>query len=76
MSSPQEAPEDEVDTESVGGLGELVPEALMPIWTRIELVQEFRETHGSTYTKALEAIVAVLLIAGYAYWLYLFFVGG
>lgn len=76
MSSPEQAPEDQVDTENVSGLGEIIPEPLMPIWTRIELFQEFRETHGPTYTKVLEAIVAVLLVAGYVYWLYLFFVVG
>lgn len=76
MSSPQQDPTDEVDTESVGGLDELIPESLVPVWTRIERFQAFRETHGPTYTKALEAIVAALLIGGYVYWLYLFFVVG
>lgn len=76
MSSRQQDPADEVDTESVSGLGEIIPEPLMPIWTRIERIQTFRETHGPRYTKALEAIVAVLLVAGYGYWLYLYFIIG
>lgn len=76
MSSTEEAPEDMVDTEDVGGLGELIPEPLLPVWRRYELFQAFRETHGDTYTKVLEAIVAVFLTVGYVYWMYLFFVAG
>lgn len=76
MSSPRQDPTDEVDTENVGGLDELIPQPLMPVWTRIERFQQFRETHGETYTKILEGIVAAVLIGGYVYWLYLFFVGG
>ena len=76
MSSPRDAPEETVETENVGGLGEIIPEPLVPVWTRIEMFQRFRETHGETYTKALEAMVAAVLIGGYLYWLYLFFVVG
>jgi hypothetical protein len=68
MSATDEAPEDSVDTENVGGLGELVPEPLEPVWAYVERFQAFRDTHGETYTKALEAIVAVVLTAGYLYW--------
>jgi len=68
MSATDEAPEDSVDTENVGGLGELVPEPLEPVWRYVERFQSFRDTHGETYTKALEAIVAVVLTAGYLYW--------
>ncbi|WP_134671759.1 hypothetical protein [Halorussus marinus] len=68
MSATDEAPEDSVDTENVGGLGEIVPEPLEPAWRYVERFQAFRDTHGETYTKALEAIVAVVLTAGYLYW--------
>jgi hypothetical protein len=68
MSATDEAPEDSVDTENVGGLGELVPEPLEPVWAYVERFQAVRDTHGETYTKALEAIVAVVLTAGYLYW--------
>lgn len=73
MSATDEAPEDRVDTENVGGLGEIIPEPLMPAWRRFQLVQEFRETHGERYTSVLEALVALALTGGYIYWLYIFF---
>lgn len=76
MSSPKDAPEETIETEEVGGLGEIIPQPLMPVWSRIETIQQFRETHGGTYTKILEALVAAVLIGGYVYWLYLFFVVG
>lgn len=76
MSSNDEAPEDQVDTANVGGLGELIPEPLMPVWSRIQLVQEFRETHGDTYVTVLEALTAIALTVGYIYWAYLYFLGG
>lgn len=72
MSSPDEAPEDMVDTENVSGLDELIPPRLMPIWSRIQLIQDFRDTHGKTYIKIMEAITAVVLTAGYLYWLSLY----
>lgn len=82
MSSPDESggePSAEgteaVDTENVGGLGEIVPEPVQPIWRRMESVQEFRRTHGDTYLTVLEAIVAAVLAGGYLYWLYLFLTG-
>lgn len=58
-----------------GGLGEVVPEPLMPAWRRLESIQEFRRTYGGTYTGVLEAITAAVLIGGYVWWLYLFVVG-
>ncbi len=76
MSSTDDAPEDMVDTSNVGGLGELVPEPLMPLWQRIETVQAFRETHGETYVTILEAITAIVLAGGYLWWAYLYLLGG
>lgn len=75
MSATDEAPENSVDTENVGGLGEIIPEPLMPIWARFQLIQEFRDTHGERYTSVLEALVALVLIGGYLYWLYLYYTG-
>lgn len=72
MSSMDEAPEDEVDTENVGGLGEVVPEPFMPVWRHVESFQEFRRTHSGTYIAVMEAIVAVVLTGGYLYWLFLY----
>lgn len=76
MSSTDQAPDDPAETSDVGGLSEVVPEPLMPIWRRIQLVQEFRETHGDTYVTVLEALTAIVLTAGYVFWLYLYFVSG
>jgi hypothetical protein len=73
MSSTQDATEDTIDTENVGGLEEVLPEPLVPVWRRIALIQEFRETHGDKYVKLFEAITAIVLIGGYVYWLTLFF---
>lgn len=75
MSTTDEAPEESVDTENVGGLEELLPERLVPVWRRVERVQEFRETYGKRYTKVLEALVALGLTGGYLYWLSLYFGG-
>lgn len=72
MSSSEEAPEDAVDTENVGGFAEVVPEPLMPMWRRVEAVQEFRRTHRETYVAVAEAIIAVALTGGYLYWLFLY----
>jgi hypothetical protein len=76
MSSQQEAPEDQVDTSDVGGLEEVIPEPLMPVWRRIELIQDFRRTHGNTYVTALEILTAIALAVGYVWWVYLYFLGG
>ncbi|MGM0398629.1 MAG: hypothetical protein ACQEQY_06500 [Halobacteriota archaeon] len=59
-----------------GDFREVLPESLHPVYSRWLLVQEFRETHGDSYTGILESIVAFVLIGGYVYWLYLFFVVG
>lgn len=60
----------------VGGLEEVLPEPLLPIYAQYELIEEFRATHGDTYVGVLEALVALVLIGGYLYWLYLFFLAG
>ena len=75
MSSSRDAPEDQVDTTDVGGLDEVIPEPFLPVWRRIELVQEFRETHSDTYVTALEALTALVLAVGYVWWVYLYFFG-
>lgn len=76
MSTPDQAPEDAVDTSEVGGLGEVIPEPLMPVWRRIERVQSFRRTHGDTYVTALELLTAAALTGGYLWWLVLYTTGG
>ncbi len=76
MSSSRDAPEDQVDTSDVGGLDEVVPEPLMPVWRQIEKIQSFRETHGNTYVTALEILTAIALAVGYVWWVYLYFYGG
>ncbi|WP_096395255.1 hypothetical protein [Halorubrum trapanicum] len=76
MSPSKEAPEDQVDTSSVGGLEEVIPKPLMPVWRRIELIQEFRKTHGNTYVTVLEVLTATALAVGYVWWVYLYFFGG
>ncbi|SEV86390.1 hypothetical protein [Natrinema salifodinae] len=65
-------PEEAVDTENVGGLEEIVPPRLMPIWRRIQLIQDFRSAYGRTYVKFAEAIIALVLTGGYLYWLSLY----
>lgn len=75
MSSNKEAPEDMVDTSQAGGLGEIIPDPLMPVWRRIELVQEFRETHGDTYVTVLELLTGIALTAGYVWWAALYLIG-
>ncbi|MFC5279063.1 hypothetical protein ACFPM1_09885 [Halorubrum rubrum] len=74
MSSTKDSTEDQIDTSEVGGLEEIVPEPLMPVWKRIELVQQFRETHGNTYVTVLEALTAIVLAAGYLWWAYIYFI--
>ncbi|MFC4246004.1 hypothetical protein ACFOZ7_03185 [Natribaculum luteum] len=75
VRSDDEDPEEQVDTENVGGLEEVLPPQLMPIWSRIQVIQDFRSTHGQTYVKFMEAIVALVLTGGYLYWLSLFLGG-
>jgi hypothetical protein len=76
MSPSREAPEDKVETSDVGGLGEVIPDPLLPVWRQIERVQSFREAHGNTYVTALEALTAIALAVGYVWWVYLYFYGG
>lgn len=76
MSSKDQAPEDSVDTSQAGGLGEIIPEPLMPVWRRVETVQSFRETHGDRYVAVLELLTAVALTGGYVWWLTLFLASG
>jgi hypothetical protein len=74
MSSSKQAPK-ESEQADVGGLGEIVPEPLMPVWRRVESVQEFRRTYGDSYVGVLEALTAAVLAGGYVWWLYLFLTG-
>ncbi|MGB9965559.1 hypothetical protein [Halobacterium sp. CBA1126] len=76
MSSNDEAPEDQVDTSDVGGLDEVVPEPLDPVWRQIERIQNFRRTYGNTYVRVLEVLTAIALAVGYVWWVYLYFFGG
>lgn len=69
---PEQVDAEEVDAETVGGFGEIVPEPLAPAWRRVESVQEFRRIHGETYVSVLEAIVGLALTAGFLYWLSLY----
>lgn len=72
--SARDPTEDAGDTQDVGSLGEVLPAPLQPLWRPIERVQEFRRDHSETYLNAIEAIIAVVLISGYLWWLSLFFV--
>ncbi|KAA9396616.1 hypothetical protein Har1130_18425 [Haloarcula sp. CBA1130] len=76
--SSEESPEDiaETSAKQAGGLGEVIPDPLLPIWRRIELIQEFRETHGDSYVKVLETLTAIALTGGYIWWMYLYLMGG
>ncbi|WP_135301971.1 hypothetical protein [Haloarcula amylovorans] len=78
MSSNEETPEAmaEESMEKAGGLGEVIPEPLMPAWRQVERVQSFRETHGDKYVAALEVLTAIALTGGYIWWVYLFLLGG
>lgn len=51
---------------------ELPAGPLVPLYRRVAAIQRFREVHGDTYTKALEAITAAVLVGGYLYWAFLF----
>ena len=75
-STTEEAAEVEESVESVGNLGEILPDPLQPLYLPIAALNDFRATHGETYIKILEGIVALVFIVGYVYWLYLFFVAG
>lgn len=62
----------EQSARQAGGLGEIVPEPLMPVWSRVEKVQAFRRTHGSKYVGVLELLTALALAGGYVWWLLIF----
>jgi len=62
----------EQSMQQAGGLGELIPEPLMPVWNRVEKVQAFRRTHGETYVGVLELLTALALAGGYVWWLLLY----
>jgi hypothetical protein len=66
----------ESSTEQTGGLGEIIPEPLVPIWRRIELIQSFREANAERYIAVLEILTAAVLIIGYIWWMYLYLLGG
>lgn len=74
MSSSDERPEAvaEESMQQAGGLGEIIPEPLLPVWKRVELIQSFRRTHGDTYVGVLEVLTGLLLAAGYVWWLLLY----
>ena len=63
----QEKPE-----QQAGGLGELIPEPLMPVWKRIEKIQSFRRTYGEWYINALELLTGLVLTGGYIWWMLVF----
>ncbi|WP_435073942.1 hypothetical protein [Halorubrum sp. HHNYT27] len=62
----------EKSMQQAGGLGELIPEPLMPLWNQVEKVQAFRRTHGETYVGVFELLTALALFAGYGWWLLLY----
>mgnify|MGYP000188682458 CR=1 FL=1 len=72
--SNDESPEAvaEESMQNAGGLGEVVPEPLMPAYRQLEKIQQFRETYGDRYTNALELLTGLLLIVGYLWWLVLY----
>ena len=55
-----------------GGLVEIGPDPLMPVWNQVEKVQAFRRTHGSKYVGALELLTALALTGGYVWWLLIY----
>jgi hypothetical protein len=62
----------EKSMQQAGGLGELIPEPLMPAWNQVEKVQAFRRTHGETYVGVFELLTALMLAGGYVWWLLLY----
>lgn len=68
--SPEAVAEESM--QQAGGLGEIIPEPLMPAWRQVEKVQAFRRTHGETYVGVLELLTALALTAGYVWWLLIF----
>lgn len=74
QTDPDNPPEVDIDDIEVRGLEELLPAPLMPAYRQLERFNEARDTYGPTITSYLELLLAVVLIGGYVYWLYLFFV--
>lgn len=74
MSSSDDSPEAvaEESMQQAGGLGEVIPEPLMPIWRQIEKIQAFRSTHGDKYVGVLELLTALALTIGYVWWVLLY----
>ena len=72
--SDDDSPESiaEESAQQAGGLGEIIPEPLMPVWNQVEKVQAFRRTHGEKYVGALELLTALTLTGGYVWWLLIF----
>ncbi|MFW6317699.1 MAG: hypothetical protein ACOC06_04435 [Halorubrum sp.] len=72
--SSDDSPESiaEESAQQAGGLGEVVPEPLLPVWSQVEKVQAFRRTHGDKYVGALELLTALALTGGYVWWLLIF----
>jgi len=68
--SPEAIAED--SAQQAGGLGEVIPTPLLPVWRRVEKVQSFRRTHGEKYVGALELLTALALTGGYVWWLLIF----
>ena len=62
----------EQSAQQAGGLGEIVPEPLLPLWRQVEKVQAFRRTHGEKYVGVLELLTALTLTGGYVWWLLIF----
>jgi hypothetical protein len=62
----------EQSAQQAGGLGEIVPDPLLPLWRQVEKVQAFRRTHGEKYVGVLELLTALALTAGYVWWLLIF----
>jgi len=58
--------------QQAGGLGEIIPDPLMPAWRQVEKVQAFRRTHGEKYVGAFELLTALVLTGGYVWWLLIF----
>ncbi|TKX81953.1 hypothetical protein [Halorubrum sp. SD626R] len=62
----------EQSAQQAGGLGEIIPDPLMPAWRQVEKVQAFRRTHGEKYVGVLELLTALALTGGYVWWLLIF----
>ena len=68
--SPESVAEESM--QQAGGLGEIIPDPLLPLWNQVEKIQAFRRTHGETYVGVLELLTAVVLTGGYVWWLLIY----